>query len=169
MLVSIVIVLVLIVLNGFFALSELAIVSARRTRLETMAKAGNRGAQLVEPYVDPEVSWAIRAHQALRFYPDESAGYTYPETYRRIFGEDFKPEPYIGEAYKRALNNRWYLTGRLITVNDLYSFDPNAEVSLEEFTDVVGRHFKQPKEGLGFDGSPSAHMWRTMIWPTKYL
>jgi putative hemolysin len=45
MLVSILIVLVLVVLNGFFALSELAIVSARRARLETMAKAGNPGAQ----------------------------------------------------------------------------------------------------------------------------
>jgi putative hemolysin len=44
MLVSIVIVLVLVVLNGFFAMSELAIVSARRARLETMARAGNRGA-----------------------------------------------------------------------------------------------------------------------------
>ena len=44
MLVSILIVLVLVVLNGFFAMSELAIVSARRARLETMAKAGNRGA-----------------------------------------------------------------------------------------------------------------------------
>ena len=37
-------VFVLVVLNGFFAMSELAIVSARRARLETMAKAGNRGA-----------------------------------------------------------------------------------------------------------------------------
>ena len=44
MLVSIAIVLVLVVLNGFFAMSELAIVSARRARLETMARAGNRGA-----------------------------------------------------------------------------------------------------------------------------
>jgi len=35
----------LIALNGFFALSELAIVSARRTRLQTMARAGRRGAQ----------------------------------------------------------------------------------------------------------------------------
>ena len=33
---------------------------------------GYWGAQLVEPYVDEEVSWAIRAHQALRFFPDES-------------------------------------------------------------------------------------------------
>jgi putative hemolysin len=44
MLWSILIVFVLVVLNGFFAMSELAIVSARRPRLETMAKAGNHGA-----------------------------------------------------------------------------------------------------------------------------
>ena len=44
MLVSILIVLVLVVVNGFFAMSELAIVSARRARLEVMARAGNRGA-----------------------------------------------------------------------------------------------------------------------------
>ena len=44
MLVSILIVLVLVVVNGFFAMSELAIVSARRPRLEVMARAGNRGA-----------------------------------------------------------------------------------------------------------------------------
>ena len=61
------------------------------------------------------------------------------------------------------------MTARLLTVNDLYAFDPNAQVALEEFTDVVGRHFKQPKEGLGFDASPSAHMWRTIMWPTRYL
>jgi len=42
-------------------------------------------------------------------------------------------------------------------------------VELEEFTDVVGRHFRQPKEGLGFDRSPAAHMWRTINWPTRYL
>jgi hypothetical protein len=42
-------------------------------------------------------------------------------------------------------------------------------VQLEEFTDVIGRNFKQPKEGLGFDASSSAHMWRTINWPTRYL
>ena len=25
------------------------------------------------------------------------------------------------------------------------------------------------EEGLGFDGSPTAHMWRTMIWPNNFL
>ena len=45
MLAPLILVLVLIVLNGFFAMSELAIVSAKRPRLATMAKAGNRGAE----------------------------------------------------------------------------------------------------------------------------
>lgn len=44
MLLSIVIVLVLVVLNGFFSMSELAIVSSKRPRLEAMAKAGSHGA-----------------------------------------------------------------------------------------------------------------------------
>jgi len=130
---------------------------------------GYWAAQLVEPYVDPEVSWAIRYHQALRFYPDESVGYEYPKSYVKLFGADFKPEPYIEQAYQDARNHKWYMSARLITVNDLYAFDPGVRVELEEFTDVVGRNFKQPKEGLGFDGSPVAHMWRTIIWPTKFL
>src|SRR5580693_9280451 len=45
------------------------------------ADHGYWGAQMVAPYVDEEVAWAIRAHQALRFYPDESVGYSYPESY----------------------------------------------------------------------------------------
>ena len=35
--------------------------------------------------------------------------------------------------------------------------------------DIIGRHFKQPKEGLGFDNSSVAHMWRTMINPERGL
>ena len=130
---------------------------------------GYWSAQLLEPYVDEEVAWGIRYHQALRFFPDESVGYKYPELYLKLFGADYVPEPHIQEAYRFARDHKWYMTSRLITVNDLYSFDPNVKVELEEFTDVVGRHFRQPKEGLGFDQSPSAHMWRTINWPTRYL
>ncbi len=131
---------------------------------------GYWGAQLVEPYVDEEISWAIQAHQVLRFYPDESVGYEYPEAYIRYFGEDFEPEAYIREAYERARNHKWYMTGRIITMNDFYAFDPDvAKVEVEEFTDLIGRHFRQPDEGLGFDHSPSAHMWRTIMWPTRAL
>jgi HD domain len=130
---------------------------------------GYWGAQMIEPYVDEEVSWAIRNHQALRFFPDESVGYAYPQQYINNFGADYKPEPYIVRDYERAKNHKWYMTSRMICVNDIYSFDPNAEVNLDDFVDIVGRNFRQPEEGLGFDDSPSAHMWRTLMWPTRFL
>ena len=53
--------------------------------------------------------------------------------------------------------------------HDLYAFDPNMKVSLDSFIDIIGRHFKQPKEGLGYDNSPVAHMWRTLIFPDNSL
>ena len=80
-----------------------------------------------------------------------------------------EPEPYIVREYERAKNHKWYMTSRMICVNDIYSFDPNAKVDLDDFVDIIGRNFKQPEEGLGFDSSPSSHMWRTLMWPTRYL
>ena len=133
------------------------------------ADHGYWGAQLLEPYVDEEVSWAIRMHQALRFFPDESVGYEYPETYRKIFGEDYVPDPYVVADYERARKHRWYMSARMICVNDLYSFDTSTVVELEEFEDVVGRHFRQPPEGLGNDNTPASHMWRTLIRPCNAL
>jgi hypothetical protein len=130
---------------------------------------GYWGAQLIEPYVDEEVSWAIKVHQALRFFPDEAAGYAYPDMYKSYFGEDYQPEPYIVEEYQRARSHKHYMTARLICVNDIYSFDPNAKVNLDDFVDIIGRNFKQPKEGLGFDNTPASHMWRTLMWPTRFL
>ena len=130
---------------------------------------GYWGAQMIEPYVDEEVSWAIRMHQCLRFFPDESVGYPYPENYVRMFGENYEPEPYIVADYERAKNHKWYMSGRMICVNDLYSFDPDVTVELEQFEDIIGRHFRQPPEGLGNDNSPSAHMWRTLRRPCNAL
>src|SRR5437762_1678428 len=127
------------------------------------------GAQLYEPYVSEKVTFAIRYHQALRFFPDSEAGYEYPEMYYRLFGKDYEPPPYIREAYQYVRNHKWYMEPRLVTVNDLYSFDPKAVVSVEPFVDIIGRNFKQPKEGLGHDGSPVAHMWRTIANPDSPL
>lgn len=130
---------------------------------------GYWGAQLVRPYVDEEVAWAIEKHEALRYFPDESVGYTYPENYVRIFGADYRVPEYLCREYDEARKHRWYMTSRLVTMNDIYSFDPNVKVDIDEFEDVIGRNFRQPAEGLGFDGSPVAHMWRTMIWPNNFL
>ena len=133
------------------------------------ADHGYWGAQMIEPYVDEETAWAIRYHQALRFFPDPSVGYEYPELYTRVFGEDYEPPAYVKKAYDDARNHKWYMSARLVTLNDLYSFDPNAKVDVEDFTDIIGRNFRQPKDGLGFDDSPSSHMWRSLIWPNNFL
>jgi hypothetical protein len=127
------------------------------------------GAQLFEPYIPEKSAFAIRYHQTLRFYPDQEAGYEYPDQYYRIFGHDYTPPKYIEDTYKMLKNHKWYMEPRLVTVNDLYAFDPNAKVSIEPFEDIIGRHFKQPKEGLGYDNSSSAHMWRTLARPDNPL
>jgi len=127
------------------------------------------GAQIIEPYVSEKVTFAVRHHQTLRFYPDEKYGYEYPEMYLNMFGEDYKPDEYLEKNYQFVKNHKWYELPRLVTVNDLYSFDPNAKVSIEPFIDIIGRHFKQPKEGLGYDNSPVAHMWRTIMFPDRPL
>jgi hypothetical protein len=128
------------------------------------------GAQLYEPYVDERISWGIRYHGALRFYPDESVGYEYPhELYDRIFGESYTPPDYIQRAYQFARGHSNYMEARLITLNDLYAFEEGVTVSLDPFIDIIGRNFKQPAEGLGYDNSPSAHMWRTIADANKPL
>lgn len=130
---------------------------------------GYWGEQMVAPYVDEEVSWSIRAHQALRFFPDDSVGYEYPEAYIKYFGADYTPDDYIRREYEQARNSPYYMTARMITVHDIYSFDPNVVVDLDDFTDIIGRHFRQPEEGLGWDNTPASHLWRTIIRPRKFL
>jgi hypothetical protein len=130
---------------------------------------GYWGAALLEPYVAEEVSWAIRAHQVLRFYADPDYGYAYPELYVKLFGADYQPEPYVERAYQKIRKHKWYPIARLITCNDIYSFDPNMQVGLDPFRDIVARNFRQPEEGLGWDDSPSSYMWRTINWPTRFI
>ena len=126
-------------------------------------------AQMYEPYVSPKVAFAIRYHQALRFYEDKEHGYEYPDLYRRLFGVDYKPEPYIEQTWQMVRKHKWYLEPRMVTVNDLYAFEPNVHPTIDQFTDIIGRNFRQPKEGLGFDNSPSAHMWRSIATPDHPL
>ena len=127
------------------------------------------GAQMFEPYIPEKSTFGVRYHQALRFYADEANGYEYPDLYRRLYGVDYTPEPYIEQTYTMVRKHKLYMEARMVTVNDLYAFDPNAVVSMDPFIDIIGRHFKQPKEGLGFDNSPVAHMWRSIAFPDHPL
>ncbi len=133
------------------------------------ADHGYWGAQLIAPYVDEEISWAVQHHQALRFFPDPAVNYDYPAAYVKFFGPDYVVPDYLQKAYDAARRHRWYMSARTITLYDLYAFEDDVDIAFEEFEDVIGRHFRQPEEGLGFDNSPVAHMWRTMIWPNNFL
>jgi hypothetical protein len=130
---------------------------------------GYWGAQLYAPYVSEKVAFAIRYHQALRFYDDKQAGYVYPDLYRNMFGEDYVPNPHIQADYKMVKNHKWYMEPRMVTVNDLYAFEPGVVVTIDPFMDIIAKHFKNPKEGLGNDNSPVAHMWRTIAMPDNPL
>jgi len=133
------------------------------------ADHGYVGAALYAPYVDEKVAWAIRYHQALRFFPDPSVGYEYPEMYYELFGKDFVPEPYIQRDYEYARKHKWYMDARLVTLNDEYSFDKSIVLTIDPFIDIIGRNFKQPPEGLGWDDTPASWMWRTIINPARPL
>jgi hypothetical protein len=131
---------------------------------------GYWAAQMIAPYVSEEVVFAVRYHQALRYFADEAAGYDYPAAYRRYFGPDYVPPDYIRRDYEAARAHRYYMSARIVTINDIYTFDERApEIVPDSFADIVGRNFREPEEGLGFDSTPVAHMWRTMIWPNNFL
>ncbi|MEH3105714.1 MAG: hypothetical protein PGN09_00065 [Sphingomonas fennica] len=130
---------------------------------------GYWGGQMIAPYVSEEVAWAVKYHQPLRYFADESVGYAYPDSYDRFFGPDYVPPEYIRRDHEEARNHRWYMTARMVTLYDTYFFDDVPAFDPEIFTDIIGRNFKEPEEGLGFDNSPVAHMWRTMIWPNNFL
>jgi hypothetical protein len=130
---------------------------------------GYWGAQMIAPYVNEEIAWAVQNHQALRYFADDSVGYKYPESYVRFFGENYLPPDYIRVAAEQARRHAWYMSARLVTLYDIYFFDSSEALDPGIFEDMIGRHFREPKEGLGFDGSSVAHMWRTAIWPNNAL
>lgn len=57
MLIDFLIILGLVVLNGFFVMSEIAVVSAKKARLEVAANRGNKTAKLVERLTDNPVKF----------------------------------------------------------------------------------------------------------------
>jgi len=130
---------------------------------------GYWGAQLIAPYVSEEIAWAVRYHQALRYFPDAAVGYDYPASYEHFFGPKYIPPEHIRRDAEDARRHRWYMTSRCVTLFDIYFFEPQEVVDPEIFSDIIDRNFKQPADGLGLDGSPSAHMWRSMIWPNNFL
>ena len=71
-------IIVLILFNGFFAAAEIAIVAARKSRLQQRAEQGDRGAQIaLELATDPN-----------RFLPTVQVGITLVSTFAAAFAGD---------------------------------------------------------------------------------
>ncbi len=95
------IILLLMVANGFFAASEISIVSARRGRLQQQAEAGNRGAQ---------TALALAA-EPNRFLATAQVGISLIGTFAAAFGGDVLADPLAralapatGEQYADAIS-----------------------------------------------------------------
>ena len=54
---QLVIIAVLIIINGFFAMSEMAVISANKTKLEIFAKDGNKKALMVQKLQDNQTNF----------------------------------------------------------------------------------------------------------------
>src|SRR5215218_9700413 len=77
------IIILLILANGFFAASEIAVVSARRGRLQQQADAGNHGASI-----------ALRlAEEPNRFLATVQVGISLVGTFAAAFGGDVLADP----------------------------------------------------------------------------
>jgi hypothetical protein len=45
---------------------------------------------------------------------------------------------------------------RSVTTNDLYAFNPDINPSIDDFREIIDRHFRHPPEGLGYDNTAAA-------------
>jgi len=85
-------------------------------------------------------------------YADESVGYSTPNPTIRISAPTIAPTLHRGRVQARPRSQMVH--DSTVDHRSRYLFvRPERDVELEEFTDIVGRNFKQPKEGLGWDSS----------------
>jgi putative hemolysin len=85
---------VLILINGFFAMAELAIVSSRRVRLQEMAKAGKRGAAAALSLIDDPVGFLSTVQVGITLVGIVAGAYS-AATFAGPFGEFLKNIPAI--------------------------------------------------------------------------
>src|SRR3546814_13071668 len=95
----------LILLNGFFAMSELAVVSSRRGRLQQMAQNGNKGARRALRLVEDPTGFLPTVQVGITLVGVLAGAYRSEE--RRVGKECVRPcrsrwEPY---QYKKKKND----------------------------------------------------------------
>lgn len=91
----------LILINGFFAMAELALVSSRRVRLQEMAKAGKRGASTALKLIDDPVGFLSTVQVGITLVGIIAGAYS-AATFAGPFGEFLKGIPAI-EVYAEEI------------------------------------------------------------------
>ena len=132
---------------------------------------GYWGAQMIEPYVDEEISWAIQVAPGVAFLPGRVRSATpIPTSTSGCSARTTSRSPTSMKSTSAHAQHKWYMTSRMITVLRRLLVRPEcrsgASANSRTSSAATG---KQPKEGLGFDNSSSSHMWRTLNWPTRFL
>ncbi|MCU0976135.1 MAG: hemolysin family protein [Steroidobacteraceae bacterium] len=106
MLVHVLILLLLIAINGLFAMAELAVVSSRRTRLEQLAEEGSRGARAALRLVDDPT----------RFLSSVQIGITLIGVLAGVYSGVTFAEPLGGWLAQWTLIAPWAETGAYVMV-----------------------------------------------------
>src|SRR5687768_8652666 len=101
---EIAIVLFLVLLNGFFAMSELAIVSSRRARLKPMADKGHRGARRALRLAEEPTQFLASAQIGITLVGIVAGAYSGATLSEPVAGI-IRDWPFVGEhAYPVALS-----------------------------------------------------------------
>ena len=127
------------------------------------------GAQMIEPYVDEKIELGDSLSPGAALLSRSVGRLRVP----RALHPDLRQGLRAAAAHQgRATTTRASTSGtsrRAWSRSTISTPSTRTRRSLDPFIDIIGRHFKQPKEGLGYDNSPTAHMWRTMMFPDNPL
>ena len=98
---------VLIVLNGFFAMSEMAIVSSRRMRLAAMAEQGNHGARVALHLFDEPSRFPVGGADRITLVGTLAAAVSGATLAERL-GGTLNEVPWIARAARRWPSSSWW-------------------------------------------------------------
>jgi len=81
--------------------------------------------------------------------PDELGRLPISGAYVKWFGPDYHPSPIFPTSTSAPAIDEHYIDGALITPTISIHSIPTRRSTLTTSRTIIGRHFKQPKEGLG--------------------
>ena len=121
-------------------------------------------AEMIKPYVSEKIYWITKVHFDIGYamYPDLNK---VPKKWRFLFTDNINDR--IGLDPSVFKKNPWYLDGTRVREADDAGRTANKNPTniVPELKKILSRTFKQPKQGLGYDGAYSDELWKMIIEP----